>query len=279
MLRTKFRAVTATLLFSLSPLGENNVSAQEAESEHMLESTPTVPLASSAIVAVSYVDSNLMGSELAQWVSDYQTWAKWDKYWFNRIARDNYGNVARERRVRPKPPAWLGGECAGLLEGEELLAKACKLWQEYLEDYLAVHLRQETAAVAVAEEAITKTVFWERVHVDALWPITNTGAFKYGGLVGIHLTLIDLGRLELFGLPGFMLMSLPDGRGGRQLKPGADLGLSVRLIDFRAPRAKQLYSLHLNLANVWTSVDSGFGFGLKAQMSIAGLSITLKKNR
>ena len=206
-------------------------------------------------------------SELKKWMADDADWEKWNNRWANRIA-------GHKRRQRPEPPPWLAGECAQLLGGEGLLVRACAHLKEISEDFAAARVRQTMTAQRQRHEE-PKSRFIERVHFGGGWPLMQTGGFKYGALLESHVSIMNMGRVEV-NLPGIMILSLPDGSGGREVKFGTDVSLSFRLGDFRVPGIRQAYVLHLNLANAWTDAD-GAGFGLASRASLMGLSVTLKK--
>lgn len=207
-------------------------------------------------------------SELKKWMSDDADWEKWNKRWENRI-------VGHKVRHRPEPPPWLAGECAQLLGGEGLLVQACGHLKDISEDFTTARIRQTMTAQRLRHEE-PKTRFIERVHIGGGWPLMQTGAFKYGALLESHVSIMNVGRAEI-NLPGIMVLSLPDGNGGRAIKFGTDVSMSFRLGDFRVPGVKQAYVLHINIANAFADTE-GAGFGFSSRASLMGLSVTLKKN-
>ena len=239
----------------------SEVSAQEA---------PVRPLDSRPVL--QGILQPFQSIERDNWVRDYLAWKKWNQRWFNKISLG-------KRKKRPQPPVWLESHCSQLLENSSQLIMACDLLKEYLEDYKTRALRQRINIERVRKEAPTKTMFFERIHLDGLWPILDASSYSYGGVAGIHVSLIDIGRVGIFGAPGVMLLSLPDEKGGRKLKIGVDYGISVRLFDFQPPHTKRLYVLHFNFANVWTTPSNSLGVGFQERLSIAGFSVTLKKSR
>jgi hypothetical protein len=206
-------------------------------------------------------------TELKKWMAADADWEKWNNRWANKIE-------GHKRRQRPEPPAWLAGECAQLLGGEGLLVRACAHLKEISEDFTTARIRRTIATQRRRHEE-PKSRFIERVHIGGGWPLMQTGGFKYGALLESHVSIMNMGRVEV-NLPGIMILSLPDGNGGREIKFGTDVSLSFRLGGFRVPGIRQSYLLHLNLANAWTEAD-GAGFGLASRATLMGLSVTLKK--
>ena len=79
--------------------------------------------------------------------------------------------------------------------------------------------------------------FLTRVHIDGLWTTTQDGA-RLSGIIGTHISLVDVGRVQVFGPPGIMLLTVPDGRGGRRVSLGYTWGASLRLADVRVGHAE-----------------------------------------
>ena len=89
------------------------------------------------------------------------------------------------------------------------------------------------------------------------------------GLIGSHLSLVDIGRVQVFGPPGVMLLSVPDGRGSRRLELGYTWGVSVRLADMRLFGGREM-TLFVNFTKVW--VETGSATGRQAY-DIVGFSV------
>jgi hypothetical protein len=195
--------------------------------------------------------------ELSRWLAGMDEWRRFDAKWFNRPARDSLGRRT-ERLQRPAPPSWLPASCKSatlerVLDLHPRLSAACRL----LDDPWAPVLSMPTAVqvVRAEEEKPSKyTSFLERVHIDGLWstPVTNGRSY---GLIGSHLTLVDIGPVQLFGPPGVLVLSLPDGDGSRRLTIGVTWGLSVRLTDVTLPGDKPM-TLFLNLSKVWVGGET-----------------------
>ena len=206
--------------------------------------------------------------ELDQWISRMDTWLREEAKWANRPRRDAFGRFVA-RRPRPAAPSWLEGQCSayaamGLLDSEERLARACRLLAD-------IDAGRESAAfqsrIVAQEQPEKRTSFLTRVHIDGLGTTASTQARSYG-LVGAHVSLVDAGRLQIFGPPGVLLVSLPDG-GGRRVTLGYHWGISVRLSDVRF--ADRDMTLFLNVSKVW--VDGG------RSLDLVGLSLAPRKGR
>jgi len=73
------------------------------------------------------------------------------------------------------------------------------------------------------------------------------------GLFGSHISLVDVGRVQFFGPPGVIVLSEPDGHGGREVRAGYTWGMSVRLKDVRLLSATKNLTLFLTMTKVWTT--------------------------
>ncbi len=211
--------------------------------------------------------------DLRQWVDDYETWKRWNAIWRNK--REPGWLHARDRRVRPDPPAWLGAECRDVVfEDEEIVTTACRLWAEWNDDQLTAQARQQTASARKQHEAPTKTIWWEHIHLDGLWPMTQWSSSIYG-VLGVHATVEVAGRFQVFVAPGAILLNLPNGHNAREWRPATDYGIAYRLFDFTMPGVGRRASLHLNLAKAW--VLAGPANVVQTSVDLAGFSVTLKR--
>jgi hypothetical protein len=210
---------------------------------------------------------------LTQWTHDYQEWRAWYLQWRNRPEPGVFS--ARARRDPPVPPPWLPSLCAEPVGDAGLLADACADWREWqANDMAASVMTSRIAQTRAAVESPQKTLWWERVHVDALWPMTRAGSNAFG-LVGMHTTVHLTTRFQVFLLPGFILMRAPGLDGAMHVSPATDWGFSVRLFDLRVPIAGRPGSVHLNMARVWM-----LGNTTMAEASdtyLAGLSLSFKQ--
>ena len=168
--------------------------------------------------------------ELERWIRDYQKWQEWRHQWIRK------GAISRDRKPRPQPPAWLPDECRDRTDASEaILVEACELLTDWNDDDdLTADLRYQIAVARAQKEKPTKTAWWEHIHFDGFWPVMNSESSVLG-LVGAHVTVAIEGRFQIFVTPGVMLLSVPTGNGGRELKPATDWGFAYRLFDFHFP--------------------------------------------
>jgi len=204
--------------------------------------------------------------QLRAWLSEDSEWKAWYEKFRNRPERGWAGY--EDRRKRPEPPLWLEAECASLLDAEGLLGAACDLLQE-----LKTGIPAKPPALPYREEP-PKTIWWEHVHLDALWPMAQWQSNVYG-VVGVHATITVKGRFQLFVAPGAILLNLPNGR-SRDWQPATDWGVAFRLTDFRFPGTGQWVSLHFNFAEAW--LLTGQPAMAKSKIELAGFSFTFKRD-
>jgi hypothetical protein len=235
------------------------------------------PHSSPASDASGYVPlSPDQNRELATWLSAMEEWKRYDAKWHNRPARDAWGRVAARKRP-PDAPGWLEVHCAsaaaaGVLEFEPRASNACRLLADPWTATASV-----PAAVQAAETPAKHSSFLTRVHLDFLSTTTSTGGRLYG-LIGSHVSLVDVGRLQIFGPPGVMLLSVPSERGGRRITLGYTWGVSLRLMDMRLGAPTKNVTLFVNVSKVW--VGGGIEPSGKASgVDIVGLSIAPRKKR
>ena len=211
--------------------------------------------------------------EAEQWLAQYGDWKEWDAHWRNRLEPGWFG--ARARRQRPDPPEWLAQECPNVLPGTSVLAKACSALAEWNDDVATAEVRQQMMATRTQHEAPRHTSWWEHLHVDLLWPMTQWGGDVYG-VVGTHATVEVAGRLEVFVAPGVILLNVPTGGDGRDWKLATDWGVAFRCFDFTMPVTNRRATLHLNLAKaVMLSNATGL---FPRTINLAGFSVTMKKS-
>jgi hypothetical protein len=210
--------------------------------------------------------------ELEKWIRDYSAWKQWADQWRNRIEPGWFS--ARDRRIRPDPPAWLFDACRDLIDDEGTLPDACRLLADWQDDSAAA-LRTTILTQRTQQEAPTKTTWWEHLHLDALWFMPQPHASVYG-VVGIHATIEVHGRWQIFVAPGALLLNLPTVNGAREWKPATDFGMSVRLFDFTVPGARRTGVLHVNIAKAW--VLGGPAGLINTSIDLVGFSVTLKKS-
>jgi hypothetical protein len=144
------------------------------------------------------------------------------------------------------------------------------------EDPAATAIAASTAAARAAAEKVHKNTFFTRIHLDGAWTSTSTD-YRIYGLVGSHISLVDVGRLQFFGPPGIILLSMPDGRGSHEFRPGYTWGISVRLADLRLVSPTKNMTLFLTVAKVWVTGGSAYDRLAPGGYDIAGFSIAPRK--
>ena len=218
-------------------------------------------------------------AELTTWLTAVKKWQEYDEKWRNRPARDGWGRIA-ERRPSPAAPDWLGPYCAlvaaaGLRGFEERTEIACRVVADPRASYAAVP--PAVSARLSAEKPPPHSSFFTRLHLDGMWSTTSTNGRLYG-IVGTHMSLVDIGRIQVFGPPGLMLLTVPDGYGGRRVAIGYTWGLSIRLGDVRMGAPTKNMTVFLNISKVFlgsteTAAGSSRGY------DIVGFSIAPRKKR
>ncbi len=206
---------------------------------------------------------------LQQWVDAYTRWT-------TRLEERRLLGAQAKVDPKPDPPEWLSEDCRMVAVDETgLWADACRLLADWKDDALTAQIRQDIAEARQQREAPTNTRWWQHVHLDALWPMTQSGSRVYG-IVGTHATVDVAGRLEVFIAPGAMVLTVPTGRGTRDWKVATDWGVTYRLADFTFPGSHRQGSLHLNLVTAW--IFGGPSNVVPSNISLAGFSFTFKKS-
>jgi len=235
------------------------------------ESVAETAVQDTSVPADPDVDWVVRYEELERWVHGFTAWQEWSEQWLNRRQPGWFGT--QSRRARPDPPSWLDAECQVFIEAEGLFQRACELLAIWKDPDVA-DARRERADAQLQREAPTKTKWWEHVHLDVLWPMTQLGASTYG-VVGTHVTMEMSDRLQIFVAPGVMLMNLPAER-GRKWTPAADWGISYRLFEFKAPGFGRRARLHVNVAKAW--IFAGPKSIARTSVDLAGFSLTFAPN-
>ena len=227
-----------------------------------------------AVVPAPFADApSQQLAAVARWTQEYTDWKAWYVKWEN---RPEPGWLAlRERRQVPLPPAWLAGVCETRFEAAGPMADACVAWREWSG-------RGEAASVAAAQqaqarqqrEAPDRTKWFERIHVDALWPLTQVGSSTIG-IAGTHATVQVTRRFQIFLTPGLMMMRVPQSSGGMTWSAATDCGVTYRLFDFRLPGAHRASTLHFNMVRVW--MLGGQSLQNAGEMYLAGFSMSFKR--
>src|SRR3954469_5454416 len=210
---------------------------------------------------------------LERWSRDYAEWKAWFLQWRNRREPGVWNT--RARRQPPVPPDWLRGTCASLLDESGPLADACLALRDWDSDDLAASvMAQQMNQARSSLEAPDKTQWWERIHVDGLWPMTRAGSNALG-IVGMHTTMRVTGRMQVFMAPGIIMMRLPALTGGMMWSAATDWGFSYRLFDFRMPALRRASSLDFNMVRVWVLGEQAVLS--PGEMYLAGFSATFKR--
>ena len=218
--------------------------------------------------------------ELDAWLRAMSRWERDDKRWHNEPAHDPFGRIIK-RALKPEAPVWLDARCALLSPGlvasmPGRVGSACRLLAGVEADPSANAIRASTATQRKDAERTVKDSFLTRVHIDGLWTTTSTDVRMYG-IVGSHISLVDVGRIQFFGPPGVIVLTVPDGRGSRQIKTGYTWGMSVRLRDVRLFSPTRNMTLFLTLSKVW--LTGGLYDRLaRGGFDIAGFSLAPKRS-
>ena len=208
-----------------------------------------------------------------RWTRDYAKWREWHDRWRNRPEPGWFAQ--KERREPPVPPEWLAGSCGTVAEEEAWLIEGCRALREWAEnDEAADALAQQLTQIRASHEAPVRTQWWERVHLDALWPMTQSGSSAFG-VAGMHATFHVTRRFQVFMTPGVILMRLPLLEGGQTWSAATDWGFSFRLLDFRMPAMGRPSTVHFNIARVW--VMSTGEAPVPGELYLAGLSLSFKQ--
>jgi hypothetical protein len=205
----------------------------------------------------------------------YGEWQTWSAEWANRRERGWFTNF-RERQEKPPPPPWLAERCSAVFDDGDPLRSACAMLAEWHEDPATTQIRDATTAVKVQGEETQNTIWWEHVHVDALWPALQWQASVYG-IVGTHATLTIKGRFQVFIAPGVMLLNMPSRNGSRVWKVATNYGIGYRLGEFGFIEDRRAV-LHVNLAKAWVISDMGDVVSGRT-MDFVGFSMTFQKVR
>ncbi|HYE22679.1 MAG TPA: hypothetical protein VD998_03770 [Verrucomicrobiae bacterium] len=221
--------------------------------------------------------------EVSKWAKDAAKWLKWARKKFNRTMKTTMMGRPAKRPRRPLPPEWLQSYCLGTPKGSEqpvMLKIACDLDAEinHLLNGSPV-LAQTMADQAFAEEDDRRTTFLERIHLDGMYTVTQvaSGRGTTYAVIGMHMTIVDVGRVQFYLPPGFLLLSEPTANGGRRWRPAYTWGISVELMDFELPGSKQLAVMHLNVTKVWAHGSVDPTIGLRSGRDMVGLSFTWKR--
>ena len=217
-------------------------------------------------------------AQLTTWLTAVKKWQEYDEKWRNRPVHDGWGRIA-DRRPSPAAPDWLPAYCgsvaaAGLTGFEERTEIACRVLEDPRASFAAV---PPPMTARLDAEKPPHSSFLTRLHFDGMWSTTSTNGRLYG-IVGTHMSLVDIGRIQVFGPPGVMLLTVPDGYGGRRVALGYTWGLSFRLGDVRMGAPTKNMTVFLNVSKVFLgSTDTAAGSS--RGYDIVGFSLAPRKKR
>ena len=234
-----------------------------------------VPLPASTTFEIDALTPHQDG-QLTTWLWAMEKWQKYDEKWRNRPVHDGWARIVA-RKLPPEAPQWLAAHCASIAAArlvgfDARTEQACRL----LEDPRARPDPSIAAALAASEKP-THGSFLTRVHIDGLWTTTSSGGRLYG-VIGSHVSLVDVGRLQVFGPPGVMLLTVPDENGGRHVTLGFTWGISLRLVDVRVGAPTKNLTLFLNVSKVFLATG-GYGGQNTRGFDIVGFSLAPRKKR
>ena len=130
------------------------------------------------------------GDELSKWLKEYREWEKWFEVWGNRVARNDSGFQIWGRKKRPEPPAWLADTCQSNSADDEQLASACRIVATWDDQPMQI-LRRRGTPVATsggqASDTVSKSSFFQRVHLTGLWTRAQYPGTPVYGIVGMQI--------------------------------------------------------------------------------------------
>ena len=235
------------------------------------QSAPASPPATFDIVALSAEQDG----QLTRWLAEMEKWKEYDAKWRNRPVHNGWARIV-ERKAPPAAPAWLEARCQSLADAHVLdlepnTATACRLFEDPRVASAAQAAKPDT------EKPPKHSSFLTRLHLDALATTSQSGARMYG-IVGTHVSLVDVGRLQLYGPPGVLLVTVPDETGARRVTFGYTWGLSVRLADVKMSSATKNMTVFLNISKVWLGTGQSVA-GNSRGYDIVGVSIAPRKKK
>lgn len=248
------------LLVTLALLGASHAQAQDA----------------SAVQIVREIDLQLESGQrhdAARWMKAVREYASWYDRYRNRISRNIFGLV-NQRRQMPPVPEWLPAKCDARAEflspPPGLLADACDLLAFYRSNFTIEPRAQQALLARKQSEQDAHASFWKHIHLDAGWGSLDYRTQTYG-LVGVHVTLPEIAkRVQIYLPPGFLLLSVPDGHGGRQFEPAATVGVSIKMFGFEFPQ-NRFGTAYFNVAKAYV-VNRASSMSTNAAVDLVGLS-------
>ena len=224
--------------------------------------------------SASAAEQTVQDPSLQEWIKAFTEWQQWWAQWGNR-PEPGVLTSSRPRRAKPAPPAWLAGKCDEIFDPADPLVPACELLEAWREDNVTAKRRAAQGAATQKNETSPKTMWWEHLHVDLLWPATELRQSVYG-VVGMHTAMTVKGRVQIFLAPGVMLLNLPAIDGSRMWKVAANYGIGFRLFDFTFPGGRRA-SLHVNAAKSYLLLEPRDVI-VSRSLDFAGFSISFKRH-
>lgn len=191
--------------------------------------------------------------ELRRWLDAMEKWRRRYDGSENHVAHGISGNIV-PRHLPPPAPDWLSASCKPfgdhpvVLTGE--FGAGCQLLAVLTADVTAEALQRSTQAARTSQEKTDRSSFFSRLHLDGLWVNPSTDGRAYG-LLGSHISLVDVGRVQMFGPPGVLLLRVPTGSGSYETRVGYTWGISVRLTDVRLFAPSRNLTLFVSLTKCW----------------------------
>lgn len=252
------------------------MSAADVRGQTVDRTLPSRPILTAVPRVDEAISAGALLARIQEWTRDFTTWKAWQDRWRN--TREPGWFKSKDRREPPVPPDWLPSMCARSAQDDEILADACSALRDWTSNDLGADaVSQQLAQNRTSHERPNRTQWWERVHVDAYWPMTRSGTSAFG-IVGMHATMQIAKRVQVFMAPGIILMRVPTLDGSHTVSAATDWGFSYRLFDFRMPVFQRATSAHLNIAKVWMLGNNANLASLGGDMYVAGFSLTFRKN-
>ena len=126
---------------------------------------------------------------------------------------------------------------------------------------------QEPSRPAVNEDERATFLRW--LHTDVLWVPAESGNSTYG-LIGVHLVVARVKRIDIYGPPGVMLLRQKTSTGW-MYRPGFTWGMSIRLVDLKVPGVNRPLTAFINVSRCWTNG------GEENAMDMVGFSFTWRR--
>jgi len=258
---SKAAAICLCILVCIAPLAV----AQSTDERHLAARPIVLPPVELVPDSPTVVVSQLQIQELEQWTRDFAAWQEWADQWLNRRQPGQWSYML-ERRQKPTRPVWLDDVCE-LLAADEPFVRGCELLARWHQDPIEVKSRRAVATGLLQQEKPTKTTWWQHVHFDGLWSTTQSNVAAFG-LFGTHVSVGIAGRMQVFVIPGVLLVSVPRLSGNRELTPSTDWGVSYRLFSVGPS------TVHFNLVHAW--ILGSAASLTNPSLTLAGFSVSLR---